>query len=71
LPLNSLSDERVSRLRQLLKDHPGPSQVFLHVGSKVIRLAEDFTVDARSGLLGELRVLFGPGCLWNTPAETA
>jgi DNA polymerase-3 subunit alpha len=71
LPVNALSDERVDRLRQLLADHPGPSPVFLHVGSKVIRLAGEFSVDARPGLLAELRVLLGPACLWNTPAETA
>jgi DNA polymerase-3 subunit alpha len=71
LPVNALSDERVGRLRQLLADHPGSSPVYLHVGSKVIRLADDFAVDARPGLLAELRVLLGPACLWNTPAETA
>jgi DNA polymerase-3 subunit alpha len=71
LPVSALSDERVGRLRQLLADHPGSSPVYLHVGSKVIRLADDFSVDARPGLLAELRVLLGPTCLWNTPAETA
>jgi DNA polymerase-3 subunit alpha len=71
LPVNALSDERVGRLRHLLADHPGASPVYLHVGTKVIRLADAFAVDARPGLLAELRVLLGPGCLWTAPAETA
>jgi len=70
LPLNALSDERVTRLKQLLVEHPGDSAVFLHLGSKTIRLGGDWNVDARNGLLAELRVLLGPGCLWNQPAET-
>lgn len=64
LPINALSDDRVDRLRQLLVDHPGESPVFLHVGSKTIRLADGFNVEARNGLLGELRVLLGPSCIW-------
>jgi DNA polymerase-3 subunit alpha len=71
LPIHALSDDRVTRLKQLLTDHPGSSPVFLHVGTKVIRLAEDFSVDARNGLLAELRVLLGPSCLWNKGPETA
>jgi len=70
LPLNALSDDRVTRLKQLLVEHPGGSAVFLHLGSKTIRLGGDWNVDARNGLLAELRVLLGPGCLWNQPAET-
>jgi DNA polymerase-3 subunit alpha len=64
LPLHALSDDRVDRLKRLLVDHPGESPVFLHVGSKIIRLADDFSVEARNGLLAELRVLLGPSCLW-------
>ncbi len=52
LPIHALSDDAVLRLKQVLGDHRGEAPVFLHVGTKVIRLAEDFTVDARSGLLG-------------------
>jgi hypothetical protein len=44
--------------------------VFLHVGGKVIRLAETFNVDARNGLLAELRVLLGPACLSHEGPET-
>nr|MDQ6949570.1 DNA polymerase III subunit alpha [Actinomycetota bacterium] len=63
LPLHALSDERVLRLKQLLIDHRGQAPVFLHVGSKIIRLAAEFNVNARAGLLAELRVLLGAGCL--------
>jgi DNA polymerase-3 subunit alpha len=64
LPIHALSDDRVDRLKRLLVDHPGESPVFLHVGSKTIRLADGFNVEARNGLLAELRVLLGPSCLW-------
>jgi DNA polymerase-3 subunit alpha len=71
LSAQALSDDRVERLKQLLADHPGDSAVYLHVGSRVIRLADSFRVDARNGLLAELRVLLGSACLWNGPSETA
>jgi DNA polymerase-3 subunit alpha len=66
LPLHALSDERLTRLKQLLVDHRGQAPVFLHVGSKIIRLAAEFNVNARAGLLAELRVLLGAGCLLTT-----
>ncbi len=71
LPLHLLSDDRVGRLKALLIDHQGQAPVFLHVGSKVIRLAPMFNVDASNGLVAELRVLLGPDCLWKRPSETA
>jgi DNA polymerase III subunit alpha len=61
----ALDDGRVARLRELLTEHPGPSPVYLHVGTKVVRLASEFNVNASPGLLAELRVLLGPACLWN------
>jgi DNA polymerase-3 subunit alpha len=71
LPLHALSDDRVDKLKRVLADHPGRSAVYLHLGSRVIRLADTFSVDPGNGLLAELRVLLGPACLWNGPAETA
>jgi DNA polymerase-3 subunit alpha len=71
VPIHALTDERVDQLKLLLTEHPGDSPVFLHVGTKVIRLGDTYAVDARNGLLAELRVLLGPGCLWNRPPETA
>ena len=66
-----VSDERVNQLKRLLLEHPGDSAVLLHVGSKCIRLAAQFSVDTGRGLLAELHVLLGPACLWSRGAETA
>ena len=71
VPVNALTEDRVGRLKRLLSDHPGDAPVFLHVGAKVIRLAGSFNVDARNGLLAELRVLLGPDCLSHTAPQTA
>ncbi len=53
----------MGQLKALLADHRGGAPVFLHVGTKIIRLAAEFNVNARAGLLAELRVLLGAGCL--------
>jgi DNA polymerase-3 subunit alpha len=61
LPLSSLHPRVIDDLKSLLVDHPGQSQVFLHLDDKrVLRLPEDFSVDAGNGLVAELRVLLGP-----------
>jgi DNA polymerase-3 subunit alpha len=70
LPVNALDDTRVQRLRELLQEHPGPSPVYLHVGSKVVRLPVELNVARSPGLLAELRVLLGPACLWNGAAAS-
>jgi DNA polymerase-3 subunit alpha len=69
LPVHALDDSRVGQLKELLGEHPGSSPVYLHVGSKVVRLPQDFNVTASPGLLAELRVLLGPACLWNGGAR--
>jgi DNA polymerase-3 subunit alpha len=63
LPLHRLTDTLVDGLKRLLREHPGDSPVFLHVGEKVLRLPADFNVDSRRGLVGELRVLLGPDAI--------
>jgi DNA polymerase-3 subunit alpha len=65
VPVTALDDARVDRLREVLREHPGPSPVYLHVGTKVVRLAQEFNVTMSPGLLAELRVLLGPACLWS------
>jgi hypothetical protein len=65
LPLNSLTDHTVEGLKHLLREHPGDSPVYLHVGEKVLRLPPEFNVDSRRGLIGELRVLLGPNAIRN------
>jgi hypothetical protein len=37
--------------------------VFLTLGTTELRLPPAFNVDTTNGLLGELRVLLGPGCI--------
>ncbi|MGI8661677.1 MAG: DNA polymerase III subunit alpha [Acidimicrobiales bacterium] len=50
----------IERLKALLSDHPGESQVFLHLGERqILRLPDQFCVDTSRGVLGELRVLLG------------
>ncbi|HMK97630.1 MAG TPA: DNA polymerase III subunit alpha, partial [Acidimicrobiales bacterium] len=70
LPVNAIDDHRVTRLKELLREHPGTSPVFLHVGEKVVRLPPEFNVYTTPGLLAELRVLLGPACLWNGGSPT-
>jgi hypothetical protein len=54
----------LAQLKHLLSEHPGESQVFLHVGERqVLRLPDDFNVEATTGLMAELRVLLGPSAL--------
>ncbi|MCU1454920.1 MAG: dnaE [Acidimicrobiales bacterium] len=58
-------DERcIGELKSLLQRFPGESQVFLHLGErKVLRLPDEFCVDTNTGVIGELRVLFGPAAI--------
>jgi DNA polymerase-3 subunit alpha len=63
LPLGVLTDGTVGRLKEILHDHPGPSQVLLHVGAKVIKLPPEFNVDSRNGLVGELKMLLGASAI--------
>ncbi len=59
VPPSLLDEAMVDRLKVLLAEHPGDSPVFLHVGSKVLRLPAACNVDPARGLLGELKVLLG------------
>jgi len=62
-----LDDDRVTRLRELLRTHPGSSPVFVRVvgpeKETVLRLGDEFCCEARNGLYAELRVLFGADCI--------
>jgi DNA polymerase-3 subunit alpha len=59
-----LTEPLIDRLKQLLTDHGGDSEVFLHLGErKVLRLPDRFRAAVTTGLLAELRVLFGPGAV--------
>ena len=63
LPVGTLTETLVDRLKEVLVRHPGASPVLLHMGEKVLRLPDEFNVDDRNGLVGELRVLLGPSCI--------
>jgi DNA polymerase-3 subunit alpha len=57
---NRMSDEVVDRLKSLLVEFPGDSEVFIHLGERqVVRLPDHFAVDTAGGLVSELRVLLG------------
>ncbi len=60
IPVGWCTDSMVEQLKAILVAHPGPSPVHLWLGEKILRLPADLGVDARPGLLAELRVLLGP-----------
>ena len=65
--LDALTDAKVGRLKEILAEHPGDSPVFVHLEgpekTTVLRLGDDYLVDARNGLFAELRVLLGADCI--------
>ncbi|TPW14374.1 MAG: dnaE, partial [Acidimicrobiaceae bacterium] len=59
VPAAALSELKIHQLRRILRDHPGESMVFLHIGQgKILRLADDFCVDLDRAV-PELRVALG------------
>ena len=53
---NALSEPLLAGLKGLLGEHPGESEVLLHLGERqVVRLPDEFNVDASNGLVAELR----------------
>jgi DNA polymerase III subunit alpha len=64
VPPTLLSPATVAHLKQVLGDHPGDAPVFLHLGERqVVRLPDQWKVDATNGLLGQLRVVLGAGAI--------
>ena len=64
----AMSQSLVTRLKSILHNHPGQAPVFLHMANetgemKVLRLGDDFRVEARSALYAELKELLGPSAL--------
>ena len=57
---DQLSDDLIGRLKNVLADHHGESQVFIHLSpDKAVKLSESYCVDTSNGLIPELRVLLG------------
>jgi DNA polymerase III subunit alpha len=64
VPPQLLSEAKVAHLRRLLADHPGEAPVFLQLGERrVVRLPEQWNVDASNGLVGQLREALGPAAI--------
>lgn len=59
--------QRVSHLKEVLRNHPGTSEVHLHLvyGTRttLLRLDDGLKVTHSSALMGDLKALLGPGCL--------
>ncbi len=59
VPATSLNELKIHQLRKILREHPGSSPVFLHIGQgKVLRLSDEFCVDL-DRVVSELRMAFG------------
>ena len=59
VPSTSLNELKIHQIRKILRDHPGASPVYLHIGhGKILRLADEFCVDLDRAV-GELRMLLG------------
>ena len=59
VPATSLNELKIHQIRKILRDHPGASPVYLHIGNgKMLRLADDFCVDL-DRVVGELRMSLG------------
>jgi DNA polymerase-3 subunit alpha len=59
LPAHSLDEARIDQLKAILREYPGDSRVYLHIGAnKVLRLADEFSVDLGRSV-PELRMAFG------------
>jgi DNA polymerase-3 subunit alpha len=63
LPAALLSESLVSRLRELVCEHPGSVPVHIRLGEKVLRLPPQFNVDPAGGFVGALKELFGAQAL--------
>ena len=65
IPADRMSPDLVAMLKSVLSNHPGTASVFIHMASgdrhKVIKLSDEFRVEARSALYAELSELLGPG----------
>jgi DNA polymerase-3 subunit alpha len=63
VPALQISPDLVTRLQQVLANHPGSAPVFLEMTSdsepKVWKLSDEYRVEPRSALYAELRELLG------------
>jgi DNA polymerase-3 subunit alpha len=62
-----VTPQRVSKLKEVLANHPGTSEVHLSLinGSRttMLKLDDSLKVTHSGALMGDLKALLGPGCL--------
>jgi DNA polymerase-3 subunit alpha len=62
-----LNDEKVARLKEVLHQHPGDSEVLVYIANHekttVVSLGQEHSVSDSNGLFAELRVLLGEECI--------
>ena len=68
VPESRLNEERLNALSEIIKGHPGASQMRMAVSHADgscdgLVFADEFRVKRDASLFGELKALFGPGCL--------
>ncbi len=67
LAANRCTAPLVEKLKAILTDHPGSSEVRLRLTSPgrstTMRLEDSFRVEPSTALFGDLKALLGPGCL--------
>jgi DNA polymerase-3 subunit alpha len=63
VPAERITGSLADRIREILQRHPGPAEVRLEVGRKVIRLPDGYRVDPTGGVVAELRELLGAGAV--------
>jgi DNA polymerase III subunit alpha len=54
-----LTPKCLAQLKDVLREHPGSQPVLVHLDSTILRLPDEFRVDAGNGLVAELRELLG------------
>lgn len=67
MPVNRCTPPVVERLREILSNHPGVTDVHLRLTqpgrSTVMRLDQALRIERTPSLYGDLKALLGPGCL--------
>ena len=69
LPMTRATNGMAEALKDVLLNHPGTTEVHVKLTqpgrSVLMRLEDNFRVDATSALFGDLKALLGPACLAN------
>ncbi|HKE50399.1 MAG TPA: hypothetical protein VKE25_02700, partial [Actinomycetes bacterium] len=65
MPENRCTPPVVERLREVLRTHPGRTEVHLHLKSpsRTLVMKLNQQVSPTSALMGDLKALLGPACL--------